>query len=202
VVRPEKETRLKFRAGVQLPMLAMMWPTPAFGEPGDVELTAASELLQWTLSHQLIKKTELAHRISVRHDPGRYGGSFTIQVLLREGVAMERAIEETDSAIDDLSRYARWSIDDNSVHEALYSLYAEAVFDLDGITKRAETFGFFDTLAGSADAFGNRLRAFESIDSSRVTDAFREHVLRTPRVIAFVRPDSSASPGGELETSQ
>jgi zinc protease len=202
VVPNAKETRLSFSAGVRLPRLTMMWPTPAYGEPGDVELTSAAGLLQWTLSSQLIKKTEIAHSVFVAHWPGLYGGFFRVDVLLREGITMERAIEETDSGMDDLSRYARWSIDEKTVREALYGLYADNVFDLDGLTNRAETFGFFAAMTGSASGLGTRLRAFEAIDPSNVTDAFRDHVLRVPRVIAFVVPVATASPGGDLEQTK
>jgi hypothetical protein len=123
-------------------------------------------------------------------------------VLLREGVTMQKAIEETDYGIDDLSRYARWSIDDKSVREALYGLYADEIFDLDGIGRRAETFGFFSAMTGTVDALPTRLRAYERIDASRVTDVFREDILRTPRIVAFVEPHLSAEPGGKLESVQ
>lgn len=202
VIRPEKETRITFHAGVRLPKLIMMWPTPAYGEQGDVELTAAAELLEWRLAGHLLKKTELAHGVSVTHWPGAYGGEFAIEVLLREGIPMQKAIDETDVGIDDLSRYARWSIDDKSTREALYGRYAGEVFDLDGIGRRAQTFGFFAVMSGSADGLTARLRAYESIDSAKVTDAFRENVLRVPRLVGFVQPTASATPGGDVAGGQ
>ncbi len=197
--KPEKEQRITFQASVLLPKLFMMWPGPAYGEDGDVELTAASELIYWNLSGHLVKKLEIAHSVRTYRNVGRFGSTLHAEILLRQGIAMDKAIDEANEAIDDLSRYARWSIDDKSVREALYGTYSAEVFDLDGPSRRAETFGFFETIAGSVDALPARLRAYEAIDAGLVTDAYREFVLRTPRVIVFVEPKKSAPPGGVLK---
>jgi zinc protease len=198
-VRPDKETRLTFAANVKLPKITMMWPAPAYDDEGDVEMTSASSVVSWGLYGHMVKKIEAAHTVSVGHIAGRFAGMFIIDLLLREGITMQKALEEIDDTIDDISRYARWLLDEESVHDALYNRYADEVFELDGTSRRAETLGFYDVMSGTPTGIVERLRAFERISESRVVDTYRDWILRTPRVVAYVQPDDKAPPGGQLK---
>ena len=198
-LKPEKETHLTFEAGVVLPKLYMMWPGPAFGHTGDAELTAATSLMLWGLNGWLVKEREIAHSVNAGRLSGRYGGAVIVEILLKEGITVEKAIDDANDVVDDLSRYARYTMDEKRIREGLYREYAYRVFELDGLGLRAETLGFYDALTGGTSALPALLRSYESSNAEVAIDAYREYILRTPRVYAFVEPKKGVAPGGVLK---
>ncbi|MBI2395895.1 MAG: insulinase family protein [Deltaproteobacteria bacterium] len=193
-----KDHRVLMEAGVTLPRLSLAWPIPAYGEPDDVALASAATLLYWRVGGALTKEKELAHSVNVTRVPGRFGGLLVLSALLDERANPEQALKVIDDAMDDLSRFARWTMDDKEVKSSLYQLYAEEVFSLDGATARAEAFGTFDLLMNDPAGVVPRLRAYEALDSSDVVDAYRRWILRPPRLTVIVRPKQGAPVSGRV----
>jgi len=196
--RLSADLRLGFEAGIELPRVSFAWAVPAFGEPGDVALDSAANILYSRAFTVLTKDNELAHSVSVRHRPGRFGGVFVLSALLLRDAKVEKAITAMDSAIDDVSRWARWTMDETRVKESLYGEFAGEVFDFDGPSQRAASLAFYDLMIGKPQGLADRLRAFERLDSDDVVDAYRTWVLRSHRVIAVVKPTDGAPVAGRL----
>lgn len=192
----EKDRRVIIDADVALPLIHVAYEAPAYGEPGELELSSSAALLSWGVAGQLIKRDELAHRAHAFMRPGRFAGRFEIQALLDESATLDKAIASIDEAVDDLSRWARWSMDEKSIRESLYQQYAHELYELDGATKRGATLALFDTYGGSPTAIASRLRGFESLDRDSAVDVYRDWILRSQRVIVFVRPKAGAPIGG------
>jgi zinc protease len=194
----DKAQRIVVEADVSLPRVLLQWATPAWGQPGEPALASAATLAEWTLSGYVVKKLELAHSVNVEHRPGRVGSTFSIDVSVREGVNVEKVLEEVSYELDEMSRYARYWVDDKRVRESLYNLYAGEILDFDGLGRRARVFGVYDVLAGSSTAVADRLRAYEGLDSEDVVAVYRDYIVRVPPVIAIVRPNSSAPVAGKV----
>lgn len=194
----EKEKRILIDAGVTLPRVVLAWSTPAYGEPGEVALGSAASLLEWSASSYLIKKLEMAHALGVWSSPGRFGGTLELQATLKATTDPEKALSEIQLIIDEISKFSRDYVDEKSVHESLYGLYAGQVFDLDGLAQRAETYGFFDLVSRAPDALPKRLRSIEALGPEGVIEAYRSYVLRAPPVVAIVRPRDGAPQAGRV----
>lgn len=194
----DADRRITLEAGVDLPRIAFAWAVPAYGEPGDVELQSASNILRWRMGGVLIKDKELAHSVTVRHFPGRFGGTVVASAVLVKDANIDKAIAALDVAVDDVSRWARWTMDDKNVKASLYGEFAGEVFDFDGPSARAASLSFYDLMFENPTGMVVRLRNFERLGSDEVVDAYRTWILRSHRVTAVVKPNPDAPVSGKM----
>ncbi len=197
----EADRTVLMDADVTLGRVTLAWPGPAYGDPGDVELTATANAVGWRVNGSLKEKKNLANAVGWEYWPGRFGGMFLLTILLDEKATPAQVIEATDGVLSDISRWAAYVLDDKTIHESLYSIYGDEVFELDGVMRRAATLGHFDLMAGNPGALPHRLRSYETLKPDPVIDVFRDRVMRTPRAVVIVRPKPGAPHAGVVVKS-
>jgi predicted Zn-dependent peptidase len=102
----EPDVHVEMRAGVIRDFVNVLWPTPAFDEPGDAELDVAATILadpHGRLQQALVDRG-LAVRVSAQQRSLRRGSAFSISVIVADGPSADYVARVVERVVRDLAR--------------------------------------------------------------------------------------------------
>jgi predicted Zn-dependent peptidase len=198
------EKTIEIEAGVEAPQIVYGWPLPPIYSPEYYDLVAAAAFFGGNMASELTSgdaeltdSIKIAHRASAYYHADELAGWLDLTVTLHPGGDIVAGKAAIDEVVDHLGRYTRW--EKNSVIRTGTANAAALAFDLEDMGERARLFSWYAQLTGTPEYPATVFGGFDTLDPEDARVAWRDLILRTPSVIAFVRPVKGAPRGGRLK---
>jgi zinc protease len=102
----EPDVRVEMRAGVIRDFVTVLWPTPAFNEPGDAELDVAATILadpNGRLQRALVDSGLAVHVWALQRSLRR-GSAFLVSAAVADGPSADHVARVLERVVNDLAR--------------------------------------------------------------------------------------------------
>ncbi|AKF04785.1 M16 family metallopeptidase [Sandaracinus amylolyticus] len=195
-VRLEDETRIVVEADHTNDELRVVWPTPAYGAPGDAELDVVAHILEERLRLALVERG-LAIGVWAYQLSRERGSEFTAGVVLPR----DRGTAEALSAIDAELERMRGGVDPALVRRVDQVWFDRLVERMERTSARAQLLsmrwhdGTPYTVAADA-------RRYAQVDAERTARAVRAFLPLDRRIVVSLDATPGVREGGRVVTTQ
>ena len=189
---------------VELPEIVMAWQSPRRFAPGDAELALFAHVLasgkESRLYKSLVYQQKLAQTVNVSQDASELGSQFTVSVLARPGVSLDKL----EAAIDaELARATTGggakgkpaSITEAELTRAKNENEMGMVDDLERLLGRAMTLAVYQMTTGNPGYLATDLARFRNATTDSVQKAATATIDLGKRVILRVVPEPEPAAG-------
>lgn len=178
---------------VQIPMIAMLWHSPAFFEKGDAELDILATILcqdkNSRLINRLVYDKQLASNVSCGQMSG-FSSLFIIEAMPLPGVSLETLEAEI---IDELHAIARDGISDHEFDRTKNGIETAYVKQLQSIASRADNFNSYHFYTGKTDFPEGDLNRYRNATTASLMEIVRTLFTDdTRRSTLIVLPESQS----------
>ena len=156
--------------------LDMMWPTPAWFEPGDAELDVLASVLQARLFKRFVLPAS-AFSVTVRQESLALGSVFTIQFDIIPGHALDEIQSELIQELQDLSRPSA------AIARARSRWRIRQIGQLDNMWERASRLARTAAGLGHASSIESDVRRYELLRDEDIRRAADHFIAHAPHVI-------------------
>jgi len=201
-VRPEPPQVLARSVSMTQPTptlkLAMGYKCPAMGDADHPALTLLCEVLFGGRSSRGHRR--LVHELELASEFGGQPGSFRdpsiidISVTAREGVTLERLLEEIDAIFEELRSTPPTQQELERVRARVELATIQGMQSSSG---KAEQIGFCELVLGDPAALWTRLDAFSRVTRSDLLRVARRYFVPEARTLVIVEPGEDASDEAE-----
>lgn len=192
------DVTLTIEADTELTEMFLGWPAVPLSDPLAVDAIAYGRQMGWYVAGRLVKDKKLARNASSHADLDLLGGLTLLHVRLEPDTDPQKALQEIQVGLDNLSKSLRYSSDDEVVKDAVIDPFTDEIFALDGAGKRAHQFAVCDVFWGDPRCTPRLLRGFERVSRSSVQESYRRAVLNAHKVVVTVKPTAGAPMGGRV----
>lgn len=188
-VRLTEERRPVLEDRVQLPRLTVVWPTPAFFEPGDAAFDFVAHILgggrSSRLYRRLVYEEQIAQNVAAYQSSRPLASEFTIVVMARPGVDLTRVLEIVDEEVDRLRREPPTQ---REVEAARNNFEANFIRNMETVLGRADRLNMYGTYMGDPGYLEQDFARYTALTAGDVQTAVREY-LGEGRVVLSVVPE-------------
>jgi zinc protease len=190
---------LTIDAGVELPRVYMVWPTPAEYRPGDGELDIVAEVLSSGKTSRLYKRLvydlQIAQDVSAHQSSEQLGSQFSIMATAQP----KHSAEELQKAIDEeLGKLVTGGVTDAEVARVKTGIVSSVVFEIERDSSRANKINGYNQLARDPDYLAKDLARYAEATPADVVAAAKRWLPLDKRVVAVVTPKKGAPLAGVL----
>ena len=198
VPRLDGEKRIQVADRVPQERLYVVWPTPAYFQPGDAELDLASRILSQGKNSRLYKTLvydkQIASDVSAFNHSLEISGIFGVIATARPG----HSLNEIEKVIDDeISRFAR----NGPEEEELIRERAKQEFDfisglerIGGFGGKSDLLNQYNTFLGSPDFFQQDYDRYQKSSVNQIRDVVRQYLDTRNRLVVSFVPEQSDRP--------
>jgi zinc protease len=187
---------------VELPEIVMAWQSPRRFAPGDAELSLFAHVLasgkESRLYKSLVYEQKLAQTVSVSQDPSQLGSQFTVTVLARPGVSLDKLEAAIDAELTRATTGAKGkpaTISEAELVRAKNENEMGMVDDLERLLGRAVTLASYQMTTGNPGYLPTDLARFRNATVDSVQRAATTTIDLNKRVILRVVPEPEPTPG-------
>ncbi|MDP2343274.1 MAG: pitrilysin family protein [Deltaproteobacteria bacterium] len=178
-----------------VPLVEMLWLTPAMNKPGDKELTVLAAVLgdgiASKLQEALLVHTEQAQEVSVEQLSMANVSAFIIRVVVRPGFAPEDVVNTIQSQLDYLNDVP---VQPEEVARAVNQIETRQVFGLEMGFVRADVLQHHNQFDGDPGAYKKELEAYRAVTADGVMAALKTHLPKDRRAILIASPVGTPQP--------
>jgi zinc protease len=193
------ETRLSIDAGVELPRVYLVWPTPPEYRPGDGELDIAAEVLTSGKSSRLYKRLvydlQIAQDVSAHQSSQQLSSQFSISATAQPGHSAAELLKAID---EELAKLFAAGITDAELARVKTSIVSDAVFEIEHDSYRANKINNYAQIAHDPAYLPKDLARYASATPDQVVTAAKRWLPLDRRVVAVVTPKKGAPLAGAL----
>lgn len=195
------ERRITFAAAHPRTRLYLVWPTPAFLQPGDAELDYAMRLLGdgplSRLHGRLVSGLGLATSVSAGQDSRELGSIFTIEVVLESGASPAEVLAVVD---EELERLASEPPSEAEMRRVGLGMEARLLRIADGIGDRAWVLASWLSPRGGDEPYGAQDDAarYAAVTARSVSAAVRRWLPRDRRLRVEATPSATVGMRGAV----
>ncbi|MET0387333.1 MAG: pitrilysin family protein [Polyangiales bacterium] len=199
VVRLAGETAIDIEAGVDLAQVTINWRTPAAYTPGHAELELAARLLSHGTSSRLYKRLvyelQIAESVSATQYSLELASAFEIEATAREGHTAAELLGVID---EELTKLREHGVSDAELARAKATSAAEAIFDVERSSTRANRINKYAHYTGDPSFFAEDLARTARATPAGVQAALAAWLTAHDRVVALVTPQQDAPVCGRV----
>jgi predicted Zn-dependent peptidase len=192
-------TTLEVEAGVELPRVEIVWPTPKFFAPGDAELDLVARGLTGGKTSRLYKRLvytdQIAQDVTAFQGSRQLGSTFHIAATAKPNHTPEELIKAID---EELAKVRDSGFDDAEMSRVRTAFVADEAFGLEGVGARASLINSYVHYAGDPGFLPKDLARYQNATAAGVRDAARTWLPADKRVVAIVRVVKGAPLCGRL----
>ena len=186
-------------AGVELPRVYMVWPTPAEYRPGDGELDIVAEVLTSGKTSRLYKRLvydlQIAQDVSAHQSSAQLGSQFSITATAQP----KHTADELQKAIDDeLGKLFTGGITDEELARVKTGFVSGVVFEIERDATRANKINGYNQTARDPAYLAKDLARYSEATKDQVVAAAKRWLPLDRRVVAVVTPKKGAPMAGVL----
>jgi zinc protease len=186
-------------AGVELPRVYMVWPTPAEYRPGDGELDIVAEVLTSGKTSRLYKRLvydlQIAQDVSAHQSSAQLGSQFSITATAQP----KHTADELQKAIDDeLGKLFTGGITDEELARVKTGIVSGVVFEIERDATRANKINGYNQTARDPAYLAKDLARYSEATKDQVVAAAKRWLPLDRRVVAVVTPKKGAPMAGVL----
>jgi len=186
-------------AHVELPMLAVAWPTVAQHEPDDAALDVIGEvlagyrvgLLRWRLVDQL----KLAVRVSARQVSRDLGSAFWIEATAVRGHTPQEMLDAIDEV---LQRIQNAPPDAHAFAGGETGYLLDRIFAMEQSSARADRYAECEEFKLGVPCVKRWTESYTSLTPADLSAVAGRELPRARRVVVEIHPASDAPVAGEL----
>ncbi len=175
---------------VELPEIVMAWQSPKRYAPGDAELSLLAKVLasgkESRLYKSLVYQKKLAQTVTVAEDSGHLGSQFTVTVLARPGVPLDKLEAAIDAELTRVTKSA--PITETELTRAKNETETATVDELEPLFGRAVTLAMYQMNTGNPGYLPDDLARYRTATAEGVEKAAATTLDLTRRVILRVVP--------------
>ena len=192
------EKRIQVFDRVPQERLYVVWPAPAYFQPGDAELDLASRILSQGKNSRfyktLVYDKQIASDVSAFNYSLEISGVFGVVATARPG----HSLAEIEKIIyDEIARFAQ----DGPEEEELIREKVKQEFDfvsglerIGGFGGKADLLNQYNTFLGSPDFFQKDYDRYQKSSAAEVRDAVRQFLHTRNRLVVTFVPEQSGRP--------
>ena len=177
---------------VELPKLVMAWRSPAHFAPGDAELDLFSQVLAQgkagRLYHALVYDRAIAQSVSASQSSDALASTFTLEVVLRKGVAIDAAERAVDRV---LAQALAAPPTEAELARARIGFEHGFVARLQSLAARARLLAAYQAERGDPGWAARDLERYRVATPADVLRAARATLTESDRVVLRVVPEPS-----------
>ena len=178
-----------------LPLVELLWLTPALNQPGDKELDVLAAVLgdgiASKLQEALLVQTEQAQEVRVYQQSMANVSAFVIRVVVRPGIAPEDVLATIHSQL----LYLRdVPIQPEEVARAVTQIETRQVFGLEMGFVRADVLQHHNQFDGDPGAYKKELEAYRAVTADGVMAALQTYLTKDRRAVLIARPKGTPAP--------
>jgi len=197
--RLDGEKRIQVSDRVPQERVYVIWPAPAYFQPGDAELDLASRILSQGKNSRLYKtlvyEKQIASDVSAFNYSLEICGVFGVVATARPGHSLDQ-IERI--IVDEISHLAQ----NGPEEEELMREKAKQEFDfvsgmerLGGFGGKADLLNQYNTFLGSPDFFQRDYDRYQQCSAANIRDAVSRYLDSPNRLVVSFLPEKSDRPG-------
>lgn len=189
---------------VELPKVVMAWQSPKHFAPGDAELDLLATSLGMGKSSRLYKalvyEQKVAQTVSAAQESGTLGSRFTVEVIARPGVSLEKL----ETAIDkELEKVRKTPLTDGEIERSKNLFETAFVVRLEGVRERASLLNMYQAEVKDPGFAPKDLERYRRATKDDVRSAAEKYLLPNARVIVRVVPrKKAAGPGPQAPAGE
>lgn len=193
------EKRLAIEAGVELPQIRIVWPTPAFFAAGDAELDMVGRVLSEGKTSRLYKRLvydmQVAQSVNAFQSSSQLASEFEIIVTLKQGKSVDEVMKVVDEEIAKLRSAAP---SDDEVGRARTGILSGLVFANEKVLSRANMLNQYNQLAHDPGYLEKDIKRYEAVKGADIQSAAATHLPADKRIVVVVKPNPAAPKAGRL----
>ena len=191
----ERTVRVTLEDKVQLPLLVMVWHSPAHYKDGDAEMdvlaSALSEGKASRLYRSLVYEQKIAQSINVFQFSKLLGSEFWVYAMARPGIELDALEAAIDAEIEKLKKDGPT---DREVERARNKIAMSFWQEIEGISNRADLLNRYQFSLGSPDGLKRDLARYDKVTRGSARE-WADKILRPDqRLILRVVPKANSAP--------
>jgi zinc protease len=198
VPKLDGEKRVQVADRVPQERVYVVWPTPAYFQPGDAELDLASRILSQGKNSRLYKTLvydkQIASDVSAFNYSLEISGVFGVIATARPG----HSLDEIEKVIyEEIARFAQ----NGPEGEELMREKAKQEFDfisglerIGGFGGKADLLNQYNTFLGSPDFFQRDYDRYQKCSATQIRDVVRQYLDTGNRLVVSFVPEQSDRP--------
>jgi zinc protease len=198
VPKLDGEKRIQVADRVPQERVYVVWPAPAYFQPGDAELDLASRILSQGKNSRLYKTLvydkQIASDVSAFNYSLEISGVFGVITTARPG----HSLDEIEKVIyDEIARFAQKGPEE----EELMREKAKQEFDfisglerIGGFGGKSDLLNQYNTFLGSPDFFQRDYDRYQKCSAAQIRDAVRQYLDTRNRLVVSFVPEQSDRP--------
>ncbi len=174
---------------VELPKVVMAWQSPKHFGPGDAELDLLATALATGKASRLYKSLvydqKLAQTVGATQESSTLGSRFTVDVIARPGVSLDKL----EAAIDkELDKLRKTPLADEELERAKNLVETSFVVRLEGVRERASLLNMYQAEVKDPGFAQKDLERYRRATKDQIRAAAETYVLPNARVVVRVVP--------------
>ena len=175
----------------KLPMLRMVYPTPAQFSADEAPLDCLAEIIgqgNTSIFYKNFIKTHKAVNASAGNSTSELAGEFTISVLPFPGTKLADAEQMVRAS---LAEFEKRGVTDDDIAKFRNSRESEMIYGLQDIKGKVSELAAYQTFTGNANYIGKDLKRYSSVTKEDVMRVYNQYIKGKPAVIVSVETKSS-----------
>ncbi len=175
---------------VQLPMIAMVYHSPAWYAEGDAEMNLAASVLTKGKTSRLYKRLvyddKIAAEVSAYQDSSQLGSMFRIDVLANPGVDLDRLEKTID---EEVSRLAKDGPTAKELEKYKVEYELSMLSGLQSVEAKADQLNEYDYILGEPNSFKRDLDRYRNATVEGVRQWASKVLTQEARLIMCILPE-------------
>lgn len=190
------ERRVTYDAHTQHDEIYVLWPTPAYREPGDAELDVLRQLLVGRTDaplYRALRTSGLAVSVAVRQHSQALGSYFQVHAVAARGHHTGELLSVIDGVLDAMRDRAP---DEQAVARARLEWETAFLLGTESLVSIARRHG--TRVQGEVPTADAEIRRYRAVTRETVRDTLRDWLPPDRRLVFFVASHPRARPEGEV----
>jgi zinc protease len=174
---------------VELPKVVMAWQSPRHFAPGDAELdllgTALATGKASRLYKSLVYEQKLAQTVGAVQDSSALGSRFTVDIIARPGVSLDKLEAAIDKEIEKVRKAA---LADEELERAKNLVETSFVVRLEGVRERASLLNMYQAEVKDPGFAPKDLERYRRATKDQIRSVAETYLLPNARVVLRVVP--------------
>jgi zinc protease len=198
VPRLDGEKRIQVADRVPQERVYVVWPTPAYFQPGDAELDLASRILSQGKNSRLYKTLvydrQIASDVSAFNYSLEISGVFGVIATARPG----HSLDEIEKVIyDEITRFAQNGPEEEELMREKVKQEFDFISGLErigGFGGKSDLLNQYNTFLGSPDFFQRDYDRYQKCSATQIRDVVRQYLDTRNRLVVSFLPEQSDRP--------
>ncbi len=222
-VKLVREERIVIDAGVGLPQVRLVWPTPKSFTEADSDLDLLAKALSGGKSSRFVKRLVdelgIAQSVSASQASQDLASTFEITATAQKGHTAEELLAVIDQELDEIrngcapttetktkpvdpktkaKNLCRGKLSDAEVTLSRQYFLSSFILANERVSARANTFNHYNQSTGDPNYIGSDFKRYQAVTTASIQKTLDKYLPKMARVVALVHPDPSAPIAGRL----